>query len=128
MLSWASDISGPLGTGSNLWLSLPAGSHTITLTAKDSLGQTGTDSILVTLNAGAGYPTAEILSPADNTVFDLGQPVLLQGRGLDPEDGPLPESSLRWISDRDGAVGLRLITPSHAQREQVRYDLAYDHA
>ncbi len=90
MLSWTSNISGPLGTGSNLWVSLPVGSHTITLTARDSLGQTGDDSIVLTINAGAGYPTAEILSPPNNTVVELGQRVDLEGRGTDPGYGDLP--------------------------------------
>jgi hypothetical protein len=66
---------------------------------------------VVTVNVGAGYPTAQILSPADNTVFELGQPVTLEGKGVDPEDGLLPGSSLRWISDRDGVLGTGLSLP-----------------
>ena len=68
-------------------------------------GQTGEDSISVTVKAGAGYPTANIGSPANNTVIGLGNSVYLDGTGSDPEDGTLPSSSLRWISDRDGVLG-----------------------
>lgn len=105
MLSWTSNVSGSLGTGSDLWVSLPQGSHTITLTAKDSLGQIGKDSIVVTVKVGEGYPTAQIVNPPHNTVVAVGQIVHLEGKGFDPEDGLLPGPSLRWSSDRDGYLG-----------------------
>lgn len=104
-LTWTSNISGPLGAGSNLWVSLPEGSHTITLTAKDSFEVTGNDSISVNVQAGAGYPTAQILKPANNTIVGIGEPVSFQGKGTDPEDGDLPDSSVQWSSDVDGFLG-----------------------
>jgi hypothetical protein len=104
-LSWNSSISGFLGTGSNLLVSLSAGLHTIALTATDSLGETGQATITVNVQACTGYPTAQILSPANNTVVGLGKTVSFQGRGTDPEDGQLTGSSLQWISDVDGPLG-----------------------
>ena len=104
-LSWTSDISGSLGTGSNIWVSLPQGLHTITLTAKDSLGEKGENSIGVSVQVGAGYPTAQILNPANNTIVGLGEQVTFEAKGIDPEDGELPGSSLKWSSDLDGVLG-----------------------
>jgi hypothetical protein len=42
---WTSDVSGELGTGTQFDAPLPAGTHVITLTATDSDGNTGTDSL-----------------------------------------------------------------------------------
>ena len=104
-LTWISNISGSLGTGSNLWVSLPEGSHTITLTAKDSFGATGNDSIAVNVQAGAGYPTAQILKPANNKIVGIDEQVNFQGKGTDPEDGDLTGSNLQWSSDLDLGLG-----------------------
>lgn len=106
-LSWTSSISGPLGTGSNLLVSLSAGLNTITLTAKDSLGATGNASIVVNVQAGEGYPTAQILSPANNAVVGLNRtvsppvsfPVTFQGKGTNSDGSELPGSSLQWSVD-----------------------------
>ena len=104
-LSWTSNLSGSLGMGGDLWVSLLEGSHTITLTAKDSLGETGKDSIVVNVQAGEGYPTAQILKPASNTIVGLNEPLNFEGKGTDPEDGDLPDANLQWRSNVDGLLG-----------------------
>lgn len=49
-LAWSSDVDGSLGTGEQLSTSgLSAGDHVVTLTATDSQGQTGSDSVSVTV-------------------------------------------------------------------------------
>lgn len=48
-------------------------------------------------------PTAIILSPADGSTWDQGQPVTFNGSGIDREDGTL--NKLTWISDRDDVIG-----------------------
>src|SRR5262245_28083201 len=47
-LAWASNLSGPIGTGASLNQVLPAGVHTITLTATDSASNTDSTSITLT--------------------------------------------------------------------------------
>jgi hypothetical protein len=54
-LRWTSNIAGDLGTGSELIVeNLPAGSHTITVTATNSSGLTATDSVNVVVEGPRG--------------------------------------------------------------------------
>jgi hypothetical protein len=50
-------------------------------------------------------PVATIISPANGTTFSFGETITFDGTGVDREDGPLPDSSLRWYSDNDGEIG-----------------------
>lgn len=50
-------------------------------------------------------PLVEITSPKDGTLVTQGSLLVLQGGATDLEDGPLSGGSLRWSSDRDGALG-----------------------
>ncbi len=50
-------------------------------------------------------PQATILHPINGARFTLEQVVVLQGQGLDKEDGELPAERLIWSSDRDGRLG-----------------------
>ena len=111
LLKWVSDIDGFLGYGGNVWFPsvwdtpLTAGTHKITLTVEDVLGETSTDTITIYVNAGAGYPTAKILKPAPNSVFGIGEEIAFEGSGTDPDDGILPYWALNWKSDKDGPLG-----------------------
>ncbi|VVB95772.1 3',5'-cyclic adenosine monophosphate phosphodiesterase CpdA [uncultured archaeon] len=48
-------------------------------------------------------PTATIISPANSSTWDQGQPVTFNGSGIDNEDGNL--NKLTWFSDRDDVIG-----------------------
>jgi len=50
-------------------------------------------------------PTAEIISPTDQDVANKGGVILLEGNGIDAEDGILPSTNLQWTSDKDGPLG-----------------------
>jgi hypothetical protein len=104
-LAWNSNLDGALGTGGNISAPLSAGTHTITLTAKDSFGLTGQNSIAVIVVEGPGIPSAAILSPGNRAHFLPGTLITFTGRGTDPEDGILPGARLRWWSSRDGFLG-----------------------
>ena len=72
-LVWTSSIDGPIGTGGSFQRSdLPAGTHTITLTATDSEGATDTYSVSITLNFP---PTATITSPFNGRTYIQGDTV-----------------------------------------------------
>jgi hypothetical protein len=48
-------------------------------------------------------PTATIISPANGSTWDQGQPLTFNGNGIDLEDGIL--TNLTWVSDRDDVIG-----------------------
>jgi len=50
-------------------------------------------------------PTAVIISPLTMAQLTDIVPVVLEGRGVDLEDGSLGDGALQWSSDRDGALG-----------------------
>lgn len=54
---------------------------------------------------GPGDPTVTITSPASGWTAFEGSRLPLQGSGSDPQDGPLPDSSLVWTSSIDGTLG-----------------------
>ena len=104
-LAWASSAAGPLGTGSDIWVSLPAGTQTITLTATDLFGQQGTASVNISLQSGQLLPTVKILSPPYYSALATGQPGTFTGSATDPIDGNLTGASLQWTDNIDGNLG-----------------------
>ncbi len=48
-LVWTSDVDGMLGTGAMLTATLTPGPNVVTLTATDSMGNTGTDTVTLTI-------------------------------------------------------------------------------
>ena len=51
-------------------------------------------------------PDATILSPLLNEAYLPGGLVVLQGIGIDLEDGTLPDENLSWSSDKQGGLGI----------------------
>lgn len=49
--------------------------------------------------------TAFITEPVDNAQYSYTEMIIFSGAGVDPEDGVLPEDSLKWTSDKDGQIG-----------------------
>jgi YVTN family beta-propeller protein len=50
-------------------------------------------------------PTAEVVFPEDDSLFEQGDLVWLQGSASDPDDGYLEGAALSWQSSRDGFLG-----------------------
>ncbi len=74
-LVWTSDINGETGTGGSFSTTLSDGNHTITASATDSGGKTGSDSISITV----GEPPAE----ATTVSVDLIEYAVAGGRNHD---------------------------------------------
>lgn len=100
-LAWSSNLDGAIATGPSFVTStLSMGTHTITATASNSLGQEGTDEITLVVNAA---PVVAITSPAPGTTVGAGVPVDFSATATD-EDGDLA-ANLTWTSSIDGAIG-----------------------
>lgn len=85
------------------YLTLAEGEHALTLTAVDTTGKRGTDSVVIDVGAPNEVPTCAIVAPLDGSVWALGDEVALEATATDPGEDP---STLRatWTSDRDGAI------------------------
>lgn len=106
-LRWTSSRDGQLGTGASVSAMLSQGVHTVTLTATDSRGLTGSASVTVSVNLPNNQaPQVSISSPAaaQSTAFQ-GTALVLAGSATDAEDGTIPPSGLSWSSSLDGALG-----------------------
>ena len=102
-LMWTSSVDGQIGSGNAVTKNdLSAGQHTITLTATDAGGQTGSASINLTINQ---RPAISITSPADGATFVTTESVTFAGSATDQEDGDLPSDALVWTSSLAGAIG-----------------------
>ncbi|MCL4504454.1 MAG: hypothetical protein M1434_08625 [Chloroflexi bacterium] len=54
-------------------------------------------------------PSAVIISPPSGAAFTTGPEVVLEGAGMDLENGSLGDSALSWVSSIDGALGTGLL-------------------
>ena len=105
-LVWRSDIDGQIGTDASFQYSaLSLGSHTITLTATDSAGESASAAVSIIIQespSGNQAPEAQILSPANNATYTQGNAVSFSGKGTDPEEVGLSGAALSWSSNIDG--------------------------
>src|SRR5439155_1729722 len=104
-LRWLSDRDGQIGAGPAFsTASLSTGTHTITATAADSGGLTGSAARRVVVRPPNVPPVVRVVAPAAAGTFLAGRPVLLAAAAADAEDGDL-SSVVGWTSSRDGALG-----------------------
>ncbi|PKB83944.1 MAG: hypothetical protein BZY88_01145 [SAR202 cluster bacterium Io17-Chloro-G9] len=104
-LAWTSSIDGDIGTGGSFYTTLSDGDHTITASATDGGGKTGSASVSVSVTPPPNdVPVVTITSPADGSTFDSGSSIDFAGTASDTEDGDLT-ASLAWSSSIDGDIG-----------------------
>ena len=103
-IAWSSSLDGDIGTGASFSTSaLSIGSHTITASATDLAGGTGTAEIDITVNPDA-LPLVTIASPATGSQHTINRAIVFGGTANDPEDGDLT-ATIAWSSSLDGSIG-----------------------
>jgi len=91
---WTSDLDGELaagnpaddGTFTDATTTLSAGDHTLTLSVMDSAGNTGTDTVSLSINAENVAPSCAITAPADGDSGAEGIEVTFEATASDTED------------------------------------------
>lgn len=107
-LVWISSRDGQIGTGETITVNtLSICLSKIFLTATDSQGASGTDSVEVKINANQP-PSVTITSPNDGDTFGAGVVISFASTVIDVEDSTLPSSALVWRSSLDGQIGTGL--------------------
>ncbi len=109
---WSSDLDGDLAdpiapdTSGRIAqaYSLTEGEHLLTLWVEDSLGKTGSDSVLVDVGPPNQPPTCAITAPARDGFSPAGESVTFEALVGDP-DVPPETLAVSWSSDLDGALG-----------------------
>lgn len=106
-LIWTSSIDKRLGTGNSLELvPLSDGAHVITFTATDPDGNAASASIKLSMQEQSNTsPVITITKPSDESTFNSGELILLEGSGADAEDGSIPPNKLTWYSSIDKQLG-----------------------
>jgi hypothetical protein len=83
---------------------LSEGEHYLTLTAEDTTGKTGSDSVTITVGPPNSGPTCSITAPDDNSAGPEGELVIFEGL-VDDVDVPADWLAVAWSSDKDGDLG-----------------------
>jgi len=82
---------------------LSEGEHALTLTATDSTGKTGMDSVVISVGPENHAPSCTIVSPTNGDVFAEDTLVEFVGLISDP-DVPASMLEVTWSSDREGLL------------------------
>jgi hypothetical protein len=111
-LVWRSDLDGEIGRGESCTSdALTVGNHSITLTATDSQGATGTDTVTITVSAfkanGWIPDTGQVISYTDtlgeDSDYDIRPPHYTK---LDAYGNAIDASATQWAMVRDDVTGL----------------------
>lgn len=106
-LSSIPDSDGAVGGG----ITLNEGEHTVQLSAEDSLGNLGVDSVSLSIRPANRAPSCQIDAPLSGEVLEAGESTLFQATVGDLDQDPASLEVL-WASDIDGDLGLS--TPDSA--------------
>ena len=105
-LNWYSSRDGSIAnnTASFSTTSLSTGTHTITANVTDTDGNTGSNSVSVTILANTG-PTMNIVRPSDGSSFTEGTNIRFSIIARDTLDGGLGPNT-DWYSSIDGLINM----------------------
>jgi hypothetical protein len=100
---WSSDLSGVLGSGAVLDVTLPVGNHILSATVNDRDGNTVTVSASITVLFN-NPPQLIVTTPEEGLTTEQWLPLTLSATAFDQEDGDL-SMSINWSSDLAGVLG-----------------------
>jgi len=105
-MTWNSNLQGALGTGGSFSRSnLVVGTHTITASAVDNGGLTGSAGVTLTVQPPPNTPpVVTITAPANGVMVTAGTSVTFIGSAQDAQDGNV-SASLVWRSHTQGVIG-----------------------
>ena len=113
MVVWESSLDGVLAGGLEIpdadggllgELTLQEGEHLIRLTATDTTGKEGQDSVTIQVGPANSEPSCSITAPEDESVGDDGDEVRFEAI-VDDVDVPEDWLLVEWSSDKDGPLG-----------------------
>ena len=106
-ITWSTDTGGDILTATpntdgtaSLTVSLDQGLHTVILTAVDSDGQVGSDSVDLEVGPNNTPPGCELVTPEDGETRLVGEMVVFGGTVSDP-DIPVDTLTVEWKSGED---------------------------
>ncbi|MBF0211728.1 MAG: hypothetical protein HQK68_12685 [Desulfamplus sp.] len=120
-LLWSSNIDGVMGNGGTITSAiLSKGQHTITLTAKDTKGNSGSAFIILTVGGSSSSPVVKITTPAvadstnpttppNNYDVKAGDVINFTGSATDYDGSTIDSQNLEWLSSKNG----KLFTGNH---------------
>jgi hypothetical protein len=116
---WSSSISGKLGSGSRIEVTLAPGTHVITARSTDSKGASSISALSVVSTAYNSPPVVTILDYKAGTSSVLGQTFEFSGNATDYEDGDI-SSKIVWTSSLSGSLGTgSRVTPTLCEGEHT---------
>ena len=112
ILSLNSDVDGDLDFGPEVTtggvvrgsFTLTEATHTLLFTAEDTLGKTGSDSVIVEVLASNSGPSCALTAPSDGGASEVGTLLTFEGEVSD-EDQAANTLGVIWESDFDGELG-----------------------
>ncbi len=112
--SWASDVDGVLAGAvamagddgvATTAAPLTQGPHSLTVTATDSTGKMGTDSVNIDVGGDNHAPSCSIVAPEDGSIQTIEQPISLEGRADDEDLASPSELTVAWSTNIEGPIG-----------------------
>ena len=104
--TWSVDGT-PVGSGASefAYKITTQGTHTVTLSATNSAGTSGSDSITVNVGPPAGNPTVTITKPANGSGWGQFDQIEFSANATPQGGATISDSGYSWASDQDGYLG-----------------------
>ena len=83
---------------------LSEGQHALELRVEDSSGKVTKEQLVLQVGGENALPTCELLTPSNQSSFQVGEPILFEATALDNNVGR-QNLTVTFSSDKDGELG-----------------------